>query len=244
MIHFKFFVFMLTSLSSTVELQTAIMQLRSGTGRNPEFIELRRRIKLFQNKRLEFTHHNLLADLSSARAARFFLDKLYCTGDVSARDHQTERVLPKLEKLLPSSALLVLTKVIYMDYLAEYLDDELSNKIMSLHGLIDVDSNQNLYINGFSEQNRWSEREAQIKLIVDVGESLRKLLRLPFLSGLLKMTRGAAQKANLEDFHDFLNEGLEAFSTLKRPGDFFRSIEKEEMVLLDAMKAGTLDRLV
>lgn len=244
MICFAFFVPMLSHQSTTVELQAAIIELRRGAARSPDFNVLKKRIKSFQNKRLEKTHQNLLDDESTACAARFFLDKLYCTDDVSKRDHQTERVLPKLEKLLPSAALLVLTKVIYMDYLAEYLDDELTHKIMSMHGLVEVDSNQELYVHGFCEQNRWAEREVQIRLIVEVGESLRKLLRLPFLSGLLKMTRGAAQKANLEDFHDFLSEGLRAFSTLKRPGDFFRAIERQEMALLEAMKAGTLDRLV
>ncbi len=235
---------MLSPQTSTIELQTAIIELRQGAARSPDFIVLKNRIKSFQNRRLELTHNKLIEDESTACAARFFLDKLYCTGDVSARDHQTERVLPKLEKLLPSAALLVLTKVVYMDYLAEYLDDELTHQIMSVHGLVEVSSNQELYVQGFCRQNRWAEREAQIKLIVEVGESLRKLLRLPFLNGLLKMTRGAAQKANLEDFHDFLTEGLKAFSTLKRPGDFFRAIEREEMALLEAMKAGTLGRLV
>jgi len=235
---------MLSPHSSAIELQSAIVDLRKGSGRSLEFTQFKKHLKSFQNKRLECTHQPLLKDVSTARAAHFFLDKLYCTGDVSARDHQTERVLPKLEKLLPSAALLVLTKVIYMDYLAEYLDDELTHEIMTLHGDLDLFSNQGCYISGFQAQGRWADREEQIKLIVDVGESLRKLLRLPFLSALLKMTRGAAQKANLEDFHDFLSEGLQAFSTLRRPSDFFRTIEKEEMALLEAMKAGALGRLV
>ena len=59
-------------------------------------------------------------------ACRFFLDQLYCTHDVSTRDHQVERVLPKFEKLLPGGAVDVVRKVIYMDYLAEKMDDEIS----------------------------------------------------------------------------------------------------------------------
>jgi len=37
----------------------------------------------------------------------------------------------------------------------------------------------------------------------------------------MKMTRGAAQKANLEDFHDFLSQGLDAFASLEKPTLFF-----------------------
>lgn len=199
---------MLDVHSSPLELQKAITNLRQGQGRSVEFLALKKEIKIFQNKRLENTYQDLLDDKGMHLACRFFLDQLYCTHDVSIRDHQVERVLPKLEKLLPSGAVDVVRKVVYMDYLAEKMDDEISLLISTEQWFSNESLQEETYINAFHQHGQFATREEQIRLVREVGESLRKLMRLPFLRPLLKMTRGAAHKANLEDFHDFLSQGL------------------------------------
>jgi len=207
--------------SSPLELQKAITALRVGEGRSVEFMRLKKEIKIFQNSRLECTYKDLLEDQGMRAACRFFLDQLYCTHDVSTRDHQVERVLPKLEKLLPGGAVDTVRKVIYMDYLAELLDDEITLFINEKEFYSNNSLKEKSYIEAFRKQGQFDLRERQILLVREVGESLRKLMRLPFLRPLMKMTRGAAQKANLEDFHDFLSQGLDAFASLEKPTLFF-----------------------
>jgi len=207
--------------SSPLELQKAITALRQGQGRTAEFLRLKNEIKVFQNSRLESTYKDLLEDKGMRAACRFFLDQLYCTHDVSTRDHQVERVLPKLEKLLPGGAVDTVKKVIYMDYLAELLDDEITLFINEKDFNSDNSLKEIAYMEAFRKQGQFDLREQQILLVREVGESLRKLMRLPFLRPLMKMTRGAAQKANLEDFHDFLSQGLDAFASLEKPTLFF-----------------------
>jgi hypothetical protein len=228
--------------SSPLELQKAITALRQGQGRTAEFLRLKNEIKVFQNSRLESTYKNLLEDKGMHAACRFFLDQLYCTHDVSTRDHQVERVLPKLEKLLPGGAVDTVKKVIYMDYLAELLDDEITLFINEKEFNSDNSLKEVAYIEAFRKQGQFDLREQQILLVREVGESLRKLMRLPFLRPLMKMTRGAAQKANLEDFHDFLSQGLDAFASLERPTLFFQLIQEREMSILEGIRQGTLSK--
>lgn len=228
--------------SSPLELQKAIAALRRGEGRSVDFLRLKTDLKIFQNNRLEFTYKDLLEDKGMHAACRFFLDQLYCTHDVSTRDHQVERVLPKLEKLLPGGAVDTVRKVIYMDYLAELLDDEITIYINEKEFYSDNELKEKSYIEAFRQQGQFDLRERQILLVREVGESLRKLMRLPFLRSLMKMTRGAAQKANLEDFHDFLSQGLDAFASLEKPTLFFQLIQEREMSILEGIRQGTLSK--
>ena len=231
---------MLDIESSPLELQKAIKNLRQGQGRSKDFLGLKANVKLFQNNRLEKTYQDLLEDGRTHLACRFFLDQLYCTHDVSKRDHQVERVLPKLDKLLPGGAVETVRKVIYMDYLAELMDDEITNCINHKETVPNKLIEDEVYIQAFRKQNNYEVREQQILLVREVGESLRKLMRLPFLKPLLKMTRGAAQKANLEDFHDFLNQGLNAFAALEKPTLFFQTIQEREMSILAQIRQNSL----
>jgi hypothetical protein len=153
-----------------------------------------------------------------------------------------ERVLPKLEKLLPGGAVETVRKVIYMDYLAELLDDEITLFINDKEFYSDALLKEKSYIEAFRKQGQFDLREQQIFLVREVGESLRKLMRLPFLRPLMKMTRGAAQKANLEDFHNFLSEGLDAFASLEKPTLFFQLIQEREMSILEGIRQGTLSK--
>jgi hypothetical protein len=228
--------------SSPLGLQKAITALRQGQGRTAEFLRLKNEIKVFQNSRLESTYKDLLEDKGMRAACRFFLDQLYCTHDVSTRDHQVERVLPKLEKLLPGGAVDTVKKVIYMDYLAELLDDEITLFINEKEFNSDNSLKEVAYMEAFRKQGQFDLREQQILLVREVGESLRKLMRLPFLRPLMKMTRGAAQKANLEDFHDFLSQGLDAFASLEKPTLFFQLIQEREMSILEGIRQGTLSK--
>jgi hypothetical protein len=228
--------------SSPLDLQKAITTLRRGEGRSAEFLRLKSDVKLFQNRRLENTYQDLLDEPGMRLACRFFLDQLYCTHDVSLRDHQVERVLPKLQKLLPGGAVDTVRKVIYMDYLAESMDDEISSLINAEEWFSDVSLQEKLYIEAFARQGQFALREKQIFLVQEVGESLRKLVRLPFLATMMRMTRGAAQKADLEDFHNFLSLGLQAFSALDKPTLFFQIIQEREMSILVGIRQGSLSK--
>ena len=151
-----------------------------------------------------------------------------------------ERVLPKAEKYLPQAAVQVLAKVIYMDHLAEEMDLKLAQKMMELTINPKVLLDEKTYITLFRNTGEQTVRQQQVLLVPEVGRSLVKLTRVPLLSSVLRMTRGAARKAELEDFHDFLRAGLSAFASLKRPEDFFQTIVDRELALMEAIFNGEL----
>src|SRR5688500_17383068 len=59
-------------------------------------------LQRWQAARLEKSFVDFLAEPRTRPAARFFLDDLYGVYDVSRRDHDVERVLPLMRRLLPA----------------------------------------------------------------------------------------------------------------------------------------------
>lgn len=231
---------------SLSDIQQDISQLRRGAGSDGDYLKVKEKLKLFQNNRLATTHHNLLEDKTTGVAALFFLDRLYGAGDLTLRDQQVERIAPKAEKILPQAAVEVLRKVLYADWLAEKMDSEMALILLRTAGSDCEHITDEIYLNAFRKLGAWEIRRQQIDLIGEVGHSLSKLLRLPLLSTVLKMTRGAAQKANLEEFHDFLTEGVQAFKSLQAPSRFFDSIQSREVALLERIRSsqsGSFDLL-
>lgn len=218
-------------------IQKDISRMRSGSPENSNLQRIKDLVKIFQNKRLADTHQKLLEDESTRAAALFFLERLYGAGDLSRRDQQVERIVPKAESILPSAAVDVLRKVLYTDWLAEKMDTELALKLMELDSFSEESLSDAAYLEAFRNLDAWEIRQQQIDLIGDVGQSLHRLLRLPLLSTILKMTRGAAQKANLEEFHDFLTEGVRAFKSLRDPQRFFEAIQNRERSLLETVRS-------
>lgn len=214
-------------------MQEEVIHFRSGKEQyDPHFLEVKRKIRSFQNRRLRSTYHDLVEDVSFRPAARFFLDHLYGLEDLEKRDFQTRRLLPKAEQYLPSNAISVLSGVLQMDLLAEQMDTRMASELIKQTGGDAFDLTPALYLKVFRAVDARELRVRQIALVSDVGKALIRLLRFPVLFGLLKMTRVAAQKANLEDFHEFLLEGLRSFKALRNPDQFFYIIQSREQKLL------------
>lgn len=218
---------------SLTKLQEQVIHLRAANSdRDPNFIAIKNLVRSFQNKRLRNTYHDLLEDEATATASHFFFEHLYGVGDLEQRDQQAHRVLPKAEQYLPSSAVLVLRKVLEMDLLAEQMDTLMAIELLSFEGLAPGVLSEAQYLKAFRAVGQHDQRIKQIQLVPEVGAALVKLLRFPMLSGLLSMTRAAAQKANLEEFHEFLHAGVKSFKTLKSPAHFFQVIQRREEKLL------------
>lgn len=216
-----------------LNIQKEVSALRRGDAVSSEVLGLRCLVRSFQNNRLRLTYRDLAEQNSTADAARFFLEHLYGTKDLSGRDSQAERVLPKADKYLPSGAVEVLALVLEMDLLAERMDFAVAEKISEMGLQPEVQIDDAVYLDAFRRAGMEEVRLRQIDLISDVGGRLVKLMRVPMLGAVLRMTRGAAQKANLEDFHEFLSDGVTSFKSLSNPRDFFAQIQNRERRLLD-----------
>ena len=194
-------------------------------------------LRRFQSRRMAVTHADLLADSHSNAAARFFLDDLYGTHDFSQRDADIERIIPMMERLMPTSALETIAEAIELDALSEILDRAMATRLGTAFAERD-------YIAAYRTIGPRKDREKQIAHIRSVGQSLCDLVRVPLIGGTLAMMRAPAKLAGLAELHDFLDRGFRAFKQMKRPQDFVATIVHRETAIMEQLFAGNDDPFV
>ena len=192
-------------------------------------LEALRAVKAWQAKRLASSHADLLGSERYGDAARFFLNDLYGPQDLSGRDKDLERLLPMMIKLLPEKALLTIVKAIELDALSEQLDRALADQLQSLQefGVAGADF-ENLYGQAYCLASGPAQRAEQTAAVLDIGQSLERLVRQPFLGTLLASMSGPARVAGLSVMHDFLMRGFGAFKRMNGASVFLAEIYQRE----------------
>lgn len=194
------------------------------------------RLKAWQSARLARTHADLLADARYHEAARFFLDELYGTHDVSLRDAELTRIVPKLTAVLPERALATVAEAVRLDALSESLDADVVAQLRRAGRVADID--EAAYAAAYRACGRADERREQIALVDDIGRSLDRLTRLPLLATTLKLMRRPAEAAGLGALHRFLRQGFEAFRSMHGADIFLDTIRDRETALMQRWLAG------
>lgn len=204
-------------------------------------------MKRFQAERLAQTHRDLLDSPRYSLATRFFLEDLYGEKDFSQRDAELGRVIPTLTKFLPDQALTTIADAIELDALSEYLDQK-----MAAHGLVELGGvwSNARYADAYRAIGGLSEpgfeggasgsalRERQLGLVPKIGQTLDKLVKNPFLGGLLASMGGPARLAGVPAMHDFLTRGFKAFQSMRGAKEFISVIDERERGLSAQILAG------
>lgn len=213
------------------ELTAVTNARRSATA---DALQHARRIALrrFQANRLALTHADLLAEPDSVMAARFFLDDLYGSHDLTERDANLARIIPTMERLLPETALKMVAEAIALDALSERLDGVMAEALGTQFSDHD-------YVVAFRSLTSHAERERQITLVELVGKSLCELVRVPMIGMTLRMMGGPARLAQLHELHAFLDRGYRAFKGMRRPEAFVDKIIARERAILGDIYAGS-----
>ncbi|MGE5621590.1 MAG: FFLEELY motif protein [Bacillota bacterium] len=212
------------------ELEAVAAERRSARG-EPAAYAARIALRQFQSQRMACTHADLLRDPESHAAARFFLDDLYGTEDLTQRDADLERVVPAMERLLPVSALKTVAEAIALDALSEKLDAAMARRLGQNFSEED-------YIAAYRKSSTRAERERQIVHVESVGMALCELVRVPLVGSTLSMMRGPARLAGLAELQSFLERGFKAFKAMKKPHLFVATIVQRERAILDRLYAG------
>lgn len=192
-------------------------------------------VKRWQSGRLAATHADLLAEPRHRAAARFFLEDLYGVKDFSRRDAELERVLPVLVRLLPGSALATLADAVELDALSEDLDVELA-RALGEAGVRAID--EPTYALAYRASAPRAQRERQLDLVLEIGRSLDRLVRVPLLSRLLGAMATPARLAGVPSMHDFLVRGFAAFREIGGASEFLGRIDARERAILQRIHAG------
>jgi hypothetical protein len=218
------------------KIRNAVAQvalLRNVALDNPGLSGAVRDIKRVQAVRFAGTYSDLLAGGPYAAPARFFLEELYSDKDYAERDAQFARIAGAIEKLFPEQVAGTAVTLAELHALTEELD-----QAMGLAWLAQADgrSEAQRYVDAWREVGRRPDREAQLKVVMGIGQQMVRLTRTPGLRMLLKMMRGPASAAGLASLQHFLETGFDTFASMVHTPQgaptFLRTIETRESALI------------
>lgn len=184
-------------------------------------------VRRWQAARLRASFARFLADARRRPAAEFFLSDIYGDHDFTRRDADIARVLPMMRRLLPEALLDAVVDGIELSALTHAFDlrlAEVLHTVAPTRRSLDVE----LYARVYRLAGKLRLRAHQIDLIERVGTGLVDAMRIPGLLMLLKMSRGPARAAGLEQLQGFLERGFSAFGRLSDAQGFIDEIVADE----------------
>jgi hypothetical protein len=212
------------------ELEAVVTERRAARS-DPAAHAARTALRLFQSRRMARTHADLLEAPESRAAAQFFLSDLYGSDDLTQRDANLERVIPSLERMLPTAALEAVAEALALDALSEKLDIAMARQLGQTFTEED-------YAVAYRKLTSRADRIRQLEYVQSVGASLCEVVRIPLIGSTLAMMRGPAKLAKLAELHSFLERGFKAFKGMRYPNDFVTTIVCREKIVMDRLFAG------
>lgn len=196
-------------------------------------------LRAWQAERLAATYPDLLQSPRYKATAEFFLSDIYGPSDLTRHEPSVRKLVPMMEKLLPAAGLDTIADAVELNAVSESLDADMTAVLGG--EVLQLDAAR--YAAAYRAVGRGPERERQIQLICDLGRSLDKLTRQPFIGPTLAMMRKPAKPAGLAELQSFLERGYTAFRGMKGADEFLDTIATREHQLLEAMFAGDDTRL-
>ena len=200
----------------------------------PSLLASRSALKRYQSARLGETHADLLANPNTHDAALFFLEELYGAHDLSQRDVDLERIIPTLQKMLSYESLHTITEAIVLDALSERLDTAMAR-------VLGTEFSEGMYVAAYRTATTRQERERQLDLVQELGDSLCQLVKIPLLAVTLTIMKAPARLAGLGDLHQFLDRGFTTFKQMREPAKFVATIVGRERQVLAKIYDGRKD---
>lgn len=197
-------------------------------------------VQAWQTQRLERSFARFLQDPTRRPAAHFFLSDVYGARDFSQRNADIAKVMPMMQRLLPSVLVATVADGIELGALTHALDLRMAQALQRLaprRRRID----EALYAKAYCEVRLQRLRMLQIELIDHVGQGLASALRMPGVSMLLKLSRVPARAAGLGELQVFLERGFEAFAGLDDAQAFLTDIRRHEAAAMTRLFAGEKD---
>jgi hypothetical protein len=192
-------------------------------------------VRRVQVLRFRHTYADLLASPAHQEATTFFLEELYGSDDYEQRDAQFARIASALERLFPPSVLSLALQLARMHALTESLDLALARAwaqtqptppvTTSVKGMTVCGAD---YVAAWQGVGHREARAAQLRGVVDMGQQLIHVVRIPGLRTALKLMRGPARAAGLELLQRVLESGFDAFRSLRAPTEFLDVIAARE----------------
>jgi len=209
-----------------------VKNLRSASVLSGNQSALRMRLRGWQAARFERTYADLMASDRYRPAAEFFLSDLYGPKDFSERDRELERLLPALTRILPASAIHALAVGVELDLLSESLDSAMVQAFLAAGLGAGDDISEAAYAEAYRACGNRRGREAQITLILQIGDAIDRLTRKPLLRAAIALIKGPAHASGMGALYDFLDRGFNAFRQMQGASEFLAIIRDRESLIL------------
>lgn len=206
--------------------------LRSAAVLRGKQAALRMRLRGWQAARFEHTYADLMASDRYRPAAQYFLSDLYGPKDFSERDEELERLLPVLTRILPAPAIHTLAVGVELDLLSESLDLAMVQALLAAGQAADADISEAAYIKAYRTCGNRPAREAQIELILQIGEAIDIITRKPLLRAAIALFKAPAYAVHMGELHEFLDSGFHAFRHMRGAAEFLAIIRERETRIL------------
>lgn len=186
-------------------------------------------VKVYQQRRLEASYADFLADRRHARAVRFFIDELHGPGDPTGRHAQIASIVPTLVRTFPREMVETVAALAAWYALSESLDTGLGRRLRV--GTVTPQR----YATAWLAEGRAADRQRQVELMLDIGHRLDRHTRDPLLIGSLRLMRGPALLTGLGGLQHFLESGFDAFAAMRGAGRLLAAIEQREQAIVAAL---------
>lgn len=218
------------------EAVAAVAALRRARELDPALAAAVSYVKRLQARRFAGTYADMLAGGAYAMAARFFLDELYSDKDYAERDAQFARIAGAMEKFFPADVSQTAVSLAQLHALTEDLDQSLAREWLNA---AQDSPDAARYVQAWRAVGRRADREAQLAVVLGIGDEMTRLTRLPGLRLMLRMMRGPANAAGLSSLQRFLEAGFDTFGAMaKRRGaaeTFLGTIRQREKRLIESL---------
>lgn len=197
-------------------------------------------LRTWQADRLAKTYQDLLQHKQFGPACRFFLTDVYAPQDFTERDEDILHVYQAMKRIMPAPIVRTLKLVITLNELTNELDNQLLEVMIEQLQLDDLITAE-LYAEAYRLCDSYDARLRQIELLVSVGQSVNRLVRLPFVGATLRLAHGPAKLSGWGNLQSFLERGFAAFKQIKNADPFLATIAQREKKILQQIYAGDAD---
>lgn len=208
--------------------------VKIGEGGLPPAIRL---IREWQSARLTWTHRDLLEHPRFRPATQFFLSDVYAPRDFSQRNFDIQRAYDAMRRAVPDKVVHTLAETIELHQFTDELDALLAEALIEQLGVTDTITPEQ-YAEGYRICDNYDDRARQIAMIVGIGRSVDRIVRLPFIGITLRLAHTPANLAGWHELQSFLERGYAAFKHMKGAEDFLNIVATREMAILDRIFAG------
>jgi hypothetical protein len=208
--------------------------LRQAVEANPVLGTALAQVKAVQTRRFAGTYADLLAGGPYRAAARFFLDELYSDQDYAERDAQFSRVAGAIEKLFPAQVVDTAVAMAELHAVTEELDQAMALAWLEQEGEDEPAARR--YVLAWRDVGRRPDRDAQLAVVMAMGDEMIRLAHMPGLRMMIRMMRGPAAASGLKSLQRFLENGFDTFAAMEKSkagaAPFLQTIQAREGALI------------